>query len=317
MTRWRLCQRLAAWGIGTVAILFFLQRVVANASAMPHIAWDARAFVAAAATVGLALASIYLGATAWWLLVIDQGIRRPWRRLVSLFTISQFGKYLPGNVGQFVGRVVMARGVDIPVPATLATLVTETLWNVGTGLGVSALAAYAFLDGRAPWWPRGLDGAWLCALFVALLAIPWLGIAGTRHLPPRLLNRFPAAAHLRPPTFGVAARVSLLFLANYGCMGGALCMQAAAFFGAPAIPWLEAAGFCAIAWLAGYLLPGAPAGLGVREGVLLALLAPTTGESTAIALGITLRLGATIADIMAFAAGWLMRHLDNRQHKRG
>jgi glycosyltransferase 2 family protein len=303
----RLVQRMLGLGIAAVAIVFFVQRIIANASALPRITWHAPAIGVAIATILLALACIFLGAAVWRVLLWDQGMVRPWRAVISLFTVSQFGKYLPGNVGQFVGRVVMGRRIGIPIPVTLATLVIEALWNVGTGIGVSALAVYLFLGGQATWLPGWLNLTALCALCVTLLAVPWIGLACVRRLPVGLFQRSPGLANVRPPRRRAALLVSALYLANYACMGAALCLQVRFFYAAAPVPWFEASGFCALAWMAGYLLPGAPAGIGVREATLLVLFGPLVGESTAVALGITLRLGGTVADALAFAVGWWMR----------
>ncbi|UPG91121.1 flippase-like domain-containing protein [Luteibacter aegosomaticola] len=300
-------RRLLGWLVATVAIVFFVQRAVSNAAHIPHIRWDAAAGATATATVILPLIVVYLSAVIWQLLLRDQGIVRRNRDVFALFTVSQFGKYLPGNVGQFIGRVVMARDIGIAIPATLATMLTEVLWNVGTGLGLSALAIYLFVGNKLTAFPPWLDTAGLGLGFLALLAAPWIGITLLRRVFPGLVARVFASSELRPPGWGTAIRVSSLYLANYLCMGMALSLQAKVFYGAPDIPLLEASGFCAMAWLAGYLLPGAPAGLGVREGLMLVLFSPMYGESTAIALGITLRLGAIAADVIAFALGWLAR----------
>jgi uncharacterized membrane protein YbhN (UPF0104 family) len=66
----------------------------------------------------------------------------------------------------------------------------------------------------------------------------------------------------------------------------------------------------ASAWTAGYLLPGAPGGLGVREAVSIALLTPILGAGTAVALSITMRLSTTLGDGLAFLVGLLLQRLE-------
>ena len=63
----------------------------------------------------------------------------------------------------------------------------------------------------------------------------------------------------------------------------------------------------ALAWLVGTLTPGAPAGAGVREGMLVVLLSPTMGEGGAGALAIMLRLVTTIGELLAWGVGMLIR----------
>ena len=55
-------------------------------------------------------------------------------------------------------------------------------------------------------------------------------------------------------------------------------------------------GAMALAWLAGFLTPGAPAGLGVRESVLLIILAPAAGEASILALAALFRIVTVLGD---------------------
>jgi uncharacterized membrane protein YbhN (UPF0104 family) len=58
--------------------------------------------------------------------------------------------------------------------------------------------------------------------------------------------------------------------------------------------------------LLGYVTPGAPAGLGLREGVLALGLTPVLGESEALALALVYRLVTVIADGVLAAFGFLV-----------
>jgi uncharacterized membrane protein YbhN (UPF0104 family) len=55
-------------------------------------------------------------------------------------------------------------------------------------------------------------------------------------------------------------------------------------------------GGTALAWLAGFIVPGSPAGLGVRDAVLLFYLEPLVGNSAA-AVVVTLRVITIIVDL--------------------
>ncbi len=299
-------RRALGWIVTAIAIGFFVQRVIVNASRMPRIAWGAAGVGVSAASILLALLAILLSGVIWQVLLKDQQVRRPLGKVLSLFLVSQFGKYLPGNIGQFVGRVALARDIGIPVPVTLATMLTEVLWSIGTALGVSALSLYLFLGDGVASLPPWLSTASLSMCFVALLAAPWIGITLLRRVFPGAIGKVLAGGELRPPGWGAALWVSALYVGCYACMGLILRLQSQVFFGAPEAPLLEVSGFFALAWLAGYLLPGAPAGIGVRESVMLVLFSPLFGETTAIALGVTLRLATTLADALAFllGSGW-------------
>ena len=64
----------------------------------------------------------------------------------------------------------------------------------------------------------------------------------------------------------------------------------------------------AVAWLAGYAVVGAPAGLGVRDGMLVALLMPQLTMEQALMLALVHRAVSLAGDFALFAAGAVMQH---------
>ncbi len=63
---------------------------------------------------------------------------------------------------------------------------------------------------------------------------------------------------------------------------------------------------CIIAWVSGFILPGAPGGLGVREMVLTLLLAQSAGQEKIVAMGVLHRLITVLGDFLAcLVRGWL------------
>ena len=71
----------------------------------------------------------------------------------------------------------------------------------------------------------------------------------------------------------------------------------------PLVPWIAAA------WLLGFLIPGAPGGLGIREFVLVLGLTPLVGEAQAALDALMFRLVTVSGDTLMSAVGtvWLRR----------
>jgi uncharacterized membrane protein YbhN (UPF0104 family) len=67
-----------------------------------------------------------------------------------------------------------------------------------------------------------------------------------------------------------------------------------------------------VAWIAGVLTPGMPAGLGVREAILVQGLSPLLGAAEALACALLFRLLTTLADAIVFGIGMLMLRLAAR-----
>jgi uncharacterized membrane protein YbhN (UPF0104 family) len=65
---------------------------------------------------------------------------------------------------------------------------------------------------------------------------------------------------------------------------------------------LRAVGGFALAWSAGFLAVLVPAGAGVREVVLVAVLVPVTGAVGAIAVALASRMLTTAGDLLAASA---------------
>lgn len=107
-------------------------------------------------------------------------------------------------------------------------------------------------------------------------------------------------------TLSVVLALNVAFFLSNFAMALVLAAQIA---DTPTIP-LHVIGIAyLIAWLAGFVIPGAPGGIGVREGVLVLLLAGHPGgEAAGLALGIGMRAVTTFGDVLSGAVGyWIGR----------
>jgi hypothetical protein len=145
-----------------------------------------------------------------------------------------------------------------------------------------------------------------------LLFMPWLGIGFLNKYLPKLAKRLSGGGVIATPKLLTAVIVAVLFLLCFVIMGLILKLQAQWFFGVTKGNVIELTCLFSVAWLAGYLLPGAPAGLGVREAMMVLLLSPVLGAGTAVGLSITLRVTTTVGDAVAFMLGLTMRKLNSR-----
>ncbi len=144
-----------------------------------------------------------------------------------------------------------------------------------------------------------------------MLAAAIIGLVLFRTLAPRLLRRFaPQHAHLfdsnlLPPRLTVV-RAFLLYCATYCVVGiGIIALAHLLLPSQPHDNWLLVASF-ALAWVVGFATPGAPAGLGVREGLLLLMLGPVYTPALAGILIIALRLATTLGDVINFVVGLIL-----------
>jgi uncharacterized membrane protein YbhN (UPF0104 family) len=135
-----------------------------------------------------------------------------------------------------------------------------------------------------------------------------------------LLKRFapkyaPALDDTLLPPEKTLARAFAMYCSMYVVMGAGLILLSH-FLLASTSPdyWLLIAVF-ALAWVVGFMTPGAPGGLGVREGLMLLMLAPTYTPSSASALVIALRIATTLGDVLVFCIGMALLPKHNKDSR--
>ena len=105
----------------------------------------------------------------------------------------------------------------------------------------------------------------------------------------------------RPP-IGNLLRAMALQGGFFGVVGGVLWLLAALLggHGPGALDPLTSISALALAWVAGFVAPGAAAGIGVREAVLIIALDGALGAEASAAVALALRLVATVGDGVFF-----------------
>jgi len=251
--------------------------------------------------VGLALyvgASLLLGVN-WSVLVrFANGGTLPLSPSFTAHLQSQLAKYLPGNVFHLAYRHMAARtqGVGHAALGTALALESFLLLAVAAlfGLGVVADPRVRAL---VPW--AGDVLPWLPAVAGACGV---LAVLGYRRWHPRAATTARVAG-----AFGLVLSIDAVFF-----LLAALALRALGADG-PALAPAAWASWLALAWICGYVTPGAPGGLGLREAVLVLGLGPVLGEATATSLALAYRLVTLASDVLVAAVGFaLARYLRRR-----
>ncbi len=285
----------AAGILVTIGALIFVTIAVLRSFGQLQADLNKPGFLAAIAIGSFAYALLLvLLAIAWrGLLVAIDGPVVPFGAALGIYARTQVYKYLPSNVLHMVGRYVEARRAGASHQALgVAQLVEIALLTAAGGL-VAVVLALPLLRSQL----RHYDlEHWLLPIIVigcTAIATGLIALVARR----LEVRRLAGAIVVR----GAAAFVLyLLFMLGSGGLAGAL----ANMLGGPAS--LEIIGITAAAWLIGFLIPGAPGGLGVRDAVLIAgLTAAGVPGATAIALGH--RLITTLGDALLAFAGFIAR----------
>ncbi|WP_250628515.1 lysylphosphatidylglycerol synthase domain-containing protein [Pinirhizobacter soli] len=206
---------------------------------------------------------------------------------IAGYLVSQFGKYLPGNVAQYAGRHMILRREGASHRSLVACALAEA--------ALLLLAAILWARPLLPMLVSAPVVSWALPLVMlavgACVAFGWL----RRRVP--LLARSVEAFH---PTWLVAALAAyVVFFAVMAFTLWLLCRGLRV--DAPGYAYLAAV--AAASWMAGFVVPGAPAGLGVREAAFLALLGPSLPEADVLLLAAAMRVATFGGDGLACLAG--------------
>jgi hypothetical protein len=239
---------------------------------------------------------------AWRQLLVGMGENWSARHTSVIIGVTQLAKYIPGNVAQSVGRSVLAvsRGMNPGVLGTtmmieillmlgMATLVGLVCWLVADEHRI--LVAPSFWSAIA-----ALGGISVCVL---------LGLVVLLRLLSTFRNRYCWAERwiperMRAPTPGVFYRASLAYGLIYLTIGLAFWIVACTLCGETAPGYFYLTSVFALSWVVGFIAPGLPAGLGAREGAMIALLTGTIVEADILNLMIAMRMVTMLGDLLCF-----------------
>lgn len=275
---------------------------------------DLRSHLSLRTVVAMGLASMLysltvpISAFAWQRLLAGLGTRQSFARLDAILLTTQLGKYLPGNVGQHLGRIGMALAQGIPAPALFASLAYEVLLLLLAGALVG-LVLGALSGPGLVLLLRGHGQALMAALAFAaagLVAVPLL----LRMLPWLVAKALPAQEFtpqsLRLPGGATTPSLIALYALAYLVIGAATSLLAVGLFPELRLDFALLTSAFAIAWVVGFVTPGAPAGIGVREALLLLMLSGSMGSIETSLLILALRIVTTLGDILCFLVGLML-----------
>jgi uncharacterized membrane protein YbhN (UPF0104 family) len=265
--------------------------------------------VAAVTLVAALLYACIIPVTAWaWKgLLAQQGEAWKVRPLAVLLGRPQLAKYIPGNVAQHVGRAFLSLRAGMGMRAFAVTVVQENVLAVAASVLVGLIALALSPGGLAQLPPESRSWLWglglgLAAAVVILASfnLPPHRLAGS---PSRLARALARVGGLPGPkaVFSAFAAYSL----NYVLIGLGLWLLARAAGMPPALDLAVATAVFALSWLLGFLAPGAPAGLGVREGIMVLILAETVPDPDALAFVLLARVVTLAGDAIIFVASHL------------
>ncbi len=256
------------------------------------------------AAVPFSIGSRMLQPIAWSILIRAYGDRPPpYAQITRVYATSWMGRYIPGKVAWIGAKIFFGREYGVRASTLAATSIAEAALHLITALAL----AFVLLA----LWGNELvlaDDLWMLAM-LAMLAMATL-------LAPPVFNRATSWARSfagAPGTdasgvgYGTLLTSGALYLAIHALSGPSIFYVLKSMYpgiAASLIPELTAA--VLIAGTLGTLALFAPAGIGVREGILIVLIGLLIPKSVAVAGVVVLRLWSIIMDLLYYVIGLVL-----------
>jgi glycosyltransferase 2 family protein len=240
------------------------------------------------------LSALMCSLMVWRSLLADLGSRLSLSDAVRVMFIGQLAKYVPGSVWPVLGQMELAADRGVPRTRTAVSVLLSSAVMICTGGLVAAVTL--------PFVAAGSAGRYLWVLCAAPVSMILLS--------PPILNRTLKLLLqlLRRPTLYQAATLRGLAVSTWWALlswslnGLTIYLLMGRLAGLGGEVLLASTAGYALSWVAGFLFIIAPAGAGVREAVMVAVLSVQTTTAAALTVALVSRGLAVVADALAGAA---------------
>ncbi|MET0009935.1 MAG: hypothetical protein ABW124_11600 [Candidatus Thiodiazotropha sp. 6PLUC9] len=207
-------------------------------------------------------------------------------RCFIIYNVTQLGKYIPGSIWQFVGRISFYREENISNDKIRDTLLLETFWVVFSALAIGLclilLVQHQLLIQLLSDLPRPLTHPYTLLTLAGLIVLITLLFKKT-------LIKYAKRFMFSP---GITLVVSIIWI----CLGFSFWITLLPFT-SNELSFVYIIGLYALSYALGFAVPFAPAGIGIREAVLVMGLLPYLDANTSIILATINRLFYIVSEI--------------------
>lgn len=270
--------------VGLLLMVYVIWQLVStwSTTAVP---WESVAWPLALVSLGVWATASVVMMIPW--VYLSGGRRGTRRRLLACALTAQCGKFIPGGAVAIVGRVGLAARQGVAAGSATVAVAGEMLL---APLACIAFFPLAFAGDGLPVW---------LAITMSLFGLALLSVVTTLTPVRARARRWMPSAQIpesaRDPN--LVARAVLIYSSGWILQGLSFWLLAQALLDEQGITPLIAVGVWALAWFAGFVVFFIPAGLGVRELVLVALLGSQLGADRVLLLATVFRVMTMTVDI--------------------
>lgn len=229
-------------------------------------------------------------------------------KVICVYLKANIEKYLPGNVIQYAGRNILGKNEEINQTSLTFSSIMELL-----GISISAIV-FSFMVSLQNT-KSVIKQLWLSieirrtiiaivAIGVVVLVICFIVCAKKGYL--KVIQPY-----IKRKLFNLGVLAFLLYSVNY-IISGVLYSLIFLLVLQCKVNFFQIASTNVLAWLSGYVVPGSPGGIGIREAVLILLLGDDYPMEMVAMSAVILRLCGIIGDFFSYV---LAMGLDLHNHK--
>jgi len=230
---------------------------------------------------------------AWRKLLCSSKIPQlPSSEYTRIYARSQIGKYIPGNIFHIAGRHALGLKAGIGHRPLAYAAIAEMigLMSAAMTVAISGGGVYRFFAPRLNFCLLAAVVVIVCIVFLLLF----------RYKPQIIENGYRAIVKSLSPGTLSAWVFSYLAYIGFFLVAG-ITLLALVMIVSDTVPlhiMPSIVGSFSIAWAAGFLTPGAPSGIGVREAILVLALESTMTQADAILVAILFRSVTVLGDVV-------------------
>lgn len=244
----------------------------------------------------LLITAFLLVASRWGLVLHVLGMQIPYRTSIRIWFLSQMGRYLPGGVWNYVGRLHLGRAEMSGGMVVLSTAIETLLQVLSEGLvfliSLPFWASYDFL----PQGIRFLSIGGIAAGLVMLHPRVTRRMRGAWWMQRVMGNKAFSAPEAMQPSYGRLLSALLFYIATVIMAGTSFWFLQNGIYKISYSQFPYFIGSMALSTLIGFIFPLAPNGWGVREATMVLFLGQIMPSPVAIVVSVACRLWLIVAE---------------------
>lgn len=256
--------------------------------------------------------TVFLSGRVWgnWISFFARRRCNPVETL-CVYTKANIGKYLPGNVMQYVERNLFAERMNVKQAEVAFSSMMEVLSLVCVAFVIGMLTSMDRLSLAIYQIFVRLESSGYIVILFAILLIILLCIVAFILLRKKIStihSTMSFTAFLRCAVRNAFGQAVVLFFLGaiyamlYSIMGDGISLTQLRLI----------IGGYTISWVLGFIVPGAPGGIGIREYVAQLLIEPLIGAELTLTISLIHRLITIIGDFAAYLLGILISYRNNK-----